>query len=142
LKPTHTHKPALQKLAKRYHLQIVYAFGSRAGEALAFLDGHRLHLASGASDLDIGVKPVGKLTVFEKVDLAMELEDLFGVSKVDLIVLPEVSTFLALEIISGELLFAEDSHYEAEYQLYIMRKAAELLPYQRMKERMILGLGS
>jgi len=135
-------KAALRDQARRYHLLIVYVFGSRSVEAREFVDGHRLELASGVSDLDIEVKPAGKLTVEQKVDLALGLEELFGVSQVDLVALPEVSTFLALEVVSGELLFAEDPRYEAEYQLYIMRKAAELLPYQRMKEHMMLGLGS
>jgi hypothetical protein len=32
-----------------------------------------------------------------------------------------------------------NSTYEAEYQLYIMRQAADLLPYEQMKQRMIMG---
>ncbi len=131
---------ALQAIAQRYGLQLIYAFGSRAREALEFIAGAKPELAPGASDLDLGVKPATRLTVDNKVDLAMELEDLFGVQRVDLVVLPEVPTFLALEIVSGELLFAENPRHEAEYQLYIMRKAAELMPFQRAKERMMLGL--
>jgi predicted nucleotidyltransferase len=132
----------IEALATRYGLRLIYAFGSRAREALEFLDGRKLHLTSSASDLDIGVKSSTGLAVADKVDLALRLEELFGVSRVDLIVLSEVSTFLALEIVSGELLFAQDPHYEAEYQLYIMRKAAELMPFQRTKEHMMLGINS
>ena len=134
------HRDILEALAARYRLQLIYSFGSRAREALEFIEGRKLQLTPGASDLDIGVKSSTTLTVSEKVDLALELEELFAVSRVDLVVLAEVSTFLALEIVSGELLFAEDPYHEAEYQLYIMRKAAELMPYQRAKERMVLGL--
>ncbi len=47
--------------------------------------------------------------------------------------------FLALEIVTGEILYAKDSSLEAEYQLYIMRQAADLLPYERMKEEIIMG---
>ncbi len=130
----------LVALAASYGLQCIYSFGSRAREALEFIEGRKLQLTPGASDLDIGVKSSSTLTVSEKVDLALELEELFAVPRVDLIVLSDVSIFLALEIVSGELLFAEDPHDEAEYQLYVMRKAAELMPYQRAKERMVLGL--
>jgi uncharacterized protein len=132
----------IEALAARYALQFIYAFGSRAREALEFLDGRKRQLTSGASDLDIGVKSSTGLAVGDKVDLALQLEELFGVPRVDLVVLSEVSTFLALEIVSGELLFAQDLHYEAEYQLYIMRKAAEMMPFQRAKERMMLGIDS
>jgi len=33
----------------------------------------------------------------------------------------------------------KDPTHEAEYQLYIMRLAADLLPYERMKQEMIIG---
>jgi hypothetical protein len=46
---------------------------------------------------------------------------------------------LGLEIVKGEILYAEDSTFEAEYQLYIMKMAADLLPYERAKISMILG---
>ena len=131
---------ALQALAIKHGLQIIYAFGSRVREALDFIDGRKPRLTPGPSDLDLGVKPSTKLTVSDKVDLALQLEELFVVPRVDLVVLSEVSTFLAMEIVSGELLFAENLHHEAEYQLYIMRKAAELMPFQRAKERMMSGL--
>jgi len=46
---------------------------------------------------------------------------------------------LALEIVTGEILYMQDPTHEAEYQLYIMRMAADLLPYERMKQEMIMG---
>ena len=57
----------------------------------------------------------------------------------DVVVLPEAPVSLAVEIVLGEILYARDSTYEAEYQLYIMRMAADLLPYERAKQKMILG---
>ena len=74
-----------------------------------------------------------------KVKIAIFFEDLFDVPRVDLIVLPDAPIFLALEIVTGEILYMQDSTHEAEYQLYIMRMAADLLPYERMKQRMIMG---
>ena len=75
----------------------------------------------------------------EKAKIAILFEDLFNVSRVDLIVIPESPVFLALEIVTGEILYMKNPTYEAEYQLYIMRIAADLLPYERMKEEMIMG---
>ncbi len=129
----------LRELADKYNIQIIYAFGSRAKEALDLVEGRVDSLSPNASDLDIGIKPEKKLSVEEKVEIALALEDIFNVSRVDLVVIPEVRVFLALEIVKGELLYAKDAVYEAEYQLYIMRRAAELIPYERMKQKMILG---
>src|SRR4030042_4758582 len=132
-------KEQIREIASRYNLQIIYAFGSRAKEAFDLSEGKIERFSSTPSDLDIGVKPERPLTVEEKVKIAILFEDLFDVFRVDLIVIPEVPIFLALEIVTGEILYMEDPTYEAEYQLYIMRQAADLLPYERMKQRMIMG---
>jgi predicted nucleotidyltransferase len=132
-------KEQVKDIASQYGLQIIYAFGSRAKEALDMVEGRIGQVSSKPSDLDIGVKPEKPLTVEEKVKIAILFEDLFDVSRVDLIVLPEAPVFLALEIVTGEVLYRQDSTYEAEYQLYIMRVAADLLPYEQLKQRMIMG---
>jgi predicted nucleotidyltransferase len=132
-------KEVIGNIASQYGLQIIYAFGSRAKEALDMVEGRIEQFSSKPSDLDIGVKPEKPLTVEEKVKIAILFEDLFDVSRVDLIVLQEAPVFLALEIVTGEILYMQDSTYEAEYQLYIMRMAADLLPHERMKQRMIMG---
>jgi hypothetical protein len=132
-------KEQISDMASQYGLRIIYAFGSRAKEALDLIENRVEHLRSAPADLDIGVKPERSLTVEEKVKIAIFFEDLFDVSRVDLIVLPEAPVSLALEIVTGEILYMQDSTYEAEYQLYIMRQAADLLPYERMKQAMILG---
>jgi predicted nucleotidyltransferase len=132
-------KEQIRNIASQYSLQIIYAFGSRAKEALDLVEGKIEKFSSKPSDLDIGIKPEKTLTVEEKVKIAIFFEDLFDVSRVDLVVLPDAPIFLALEIVTGEILYMKDSTYEAEYQLYIMRMAADLLPYERMKQRMIMG---
>ncbi|MCX8116805.1 MAG: nucleotidyltransferase domain-containing protein [Desulfobacterota bacterium] len=132
-------KREIQRIASRYGLQMIYVFGSRAKEVLALVEGRIERLSAGPSDLDIGVKPNKPLTVEEKVRIGLFFEDLFEVNRVDLIVIPEAPVFLALEIVTGEILYVHDSSYEAEYQLYIMRQAADLLPYERMKQRMVMG---
>ncbi len=129
----------IRDIASGYGLQIIYAFGSRAKEALDLVEERIEHLPSTLTDLDLGVKPVKPLTVEEKVMIAIFFEDLFDVPRVDLVVLPEAPVFLAFEIVTGEILYMQDSTYEAEYQLYIMQQAADLLPYERVKQRMIMG---
>ena len=88
--------------------------------------------------MDIGIKSASPLSVNEKVRIAASLEDIFGAGRVDLVVLAEAPAFLALEIVQGELLFAADKRDEAEYQLYIMRRAADLFPFEKARRRMLL----
>jgi len=132
-------KQKISDIASHYGLQIIYAFGSRAKDASDLVENRIEHLPSALADLDIGVKPEKPLTIEEKVKIAILFEDLFDVPRVDLIVLPDAPIFLALEIVTGEILYMQDSTHEAEYQLYIMRMAADLLPYEQMKQRMIMG---
>jgi predicted nucleotidyltransferase len=133
-------KGKIEKIAAKYGLQIIYAFGSRAKEALDVVEGRIASLSFAPSDLDIGVKPGRHLTVEEKVEIAIFFEDLFNLPRVDVVILPEVPVSLAVEVVTGEILYARDSTYEAEYQLYIMRMAADLLPYEQEKQKMILGV--
>lgn len=132
-------KEKIISLATKYNLEIIYAFGSRAKDVLNVIEGRMVSLPCTPSDLDIGVKPEQPLTVEEKVEIALFFEDLFNLNRVDVVVLPEAPVFLALAIVSGELLYAQDAAHEAEYQLYIMRMAADLLPYEREKQKMIMG---
>ena len=133
-------KEKISKIASKYRLQIIYAFGSRAREVFDMMEGRISHLSSTPSDLDIGVKPEKLLTIEEKVEIAIFFEDLFDLPRVDVVVVPEAPILLAFQILTGEILYRQDQTYEAEYQLYIMRRAAELIPYERIKQKMIMGI--
>lgn len=132
-------KSKIEYLAEKYQLQLIYAFGSRSKEALNILEGKKYKVIEAKSDLDIGIKAKRPLEIDKKVEIAIYLEDLFDMPAVDLVTIPEASVFLALEIVQGELLYADNETHEAEYQLYIMRRAAELIRYERQKKTMVLG---
>ncbi|MBM4352416.1 MAG: hypothetical protein FJ109_01250 [Deltaproteobacteria bacterium] len=83
--------------------------------------------------------PGRPLSIAEKVDLSTALEDLFSVPRIDLVSLPDADPFLALEIVKGELLHAADETFEAEYQLYIMRRADEFRHYREETLKQTLG---
>ena len=134
------YKKGLESLADKYHLQLIYAFGSRAKEVLHRVKEKRSPSASSKSDLDIGIKSEKRLNVEKKVEIAIFLEDLFDVPRVDVVEISEAPIALALEIVQGELLYAYDANFEAEYQLYIMSRAADLLPYERLRQKTILGI--
>ena len=131
----------LSALCQRLGVVGLYAFGSRAREALAWLRGERAGLAPGSSDLDIGVK-LGRdapTTVRAKVDLALALEDLFGAGRVDLVVLDEADPFLAANIIRGNRLYSDDEYRADEYDLYVLRRAGDLVPLERERMALILS---
>ncbi|RME32797.1 MAG: hypothetical protein D6793_10575 [Thermoflexia bacterium] len=133
----------LQQICESFGVDILYAFGSRAREARAWLEGDIPALAPAPSDLDIGVKPARgvRLSVHDKVRLAVALEDFFGVHRVDLVSLEDADPFLAAEIIRGERLYARDEDDADEYDLYVLRRAGDLAPLERERIALILGEG-
>jgi len=141
---TATFASKLSEIAERYGVRDVYAFGSRAGEARARVAGALDAPVQGTSDLDIAVQPgVGHtLSPRERVRLTDELESLFGVSRVDLVVLGEAPSLLAVEVIRGELLHTTDPLAQAEHELYVLRRAADLAPFQKERTRRILREGA
>jgi len=73
------------------------------------------------------------------VEIGIFFEDLFDLPRVDVVVIPEAPVALAEAIVSGEVLYARDPTYEAEYQLEILRMAADLLPYETERQNVVLG---
>jgi predicted nucleotidyltransferase len=134
-------KNHVAQLCKRFDVHTLYAFGSRAQEAKRFLDEYTPLNQTTQSDLDIGVK-TGKafpLTLKEKVSLAQGLEDLFDVSRVDLIDLKQADAFLAADVIRGERLFSVDEREADEYDLFILRRAGDLAYLERQRMDIILA---
>lgn len=140
-------KKALAQLASHYGLADIYVFGSRSKEIARRLhvdtEAEPAHFAS-ASDVDIGVRPRHgvMLSPRDRVEIAIALEDLFDVNRVDVVVLPEADPYLALDVIRGELLYTEDRDDQARYELFVLRRAADLMPWKKERMRMILKEGA
>lgn len=132
---------ALYELCREHALTALYAFGSRAGEIAALVTGRQGPVEHPESDVDIGVLPLRGVHLSSKsrVRLAQQLESTLCVDLVDLVVLPEAETFLAADVVRGELLAATDLDAEAEAQLYYLRRAADLAPYLREQWREKVG---
>lgn len=131
-------------LAVSNNLTAMYAFGSRVAEVVARLEGTVPTDPNLASDIDIGIQPKRgyRLDLDQKVRLTIALERLFGVSRVDLVVCPEAPPFLAQEIVSGQLFCCTDPDEQAEYELYVLRRAGDLAPIEVERRRMILEEGA
>ena len=128
-------------MCREFQVDILYAFGSRAREVYAWLQNDEERLAGSNSDVDIGAKPSPgvEYDVAQKVRLAIALEDMLDVSRVDLAILPDVDPFVAANIIRGERLYTADDYRADEYDLYILRRAGDLAFMERQRQKLILG---
>ena len=131
----------IEQICRKYRAKALYAFGSRSAEVLQALQSDTYESQASQSDLDIGILTSYPFSVDEKVNLALELEELFNVPRVDLVVLQEADAFLAANIIRGERIYAEDSYLADEYDLYILRRAGDLAELERKRMAMILQEG-
>lgn len=113
-------------------MTVLYAYGSRATQTL-----HWLHrggsLAAGMSDLDLAVSGgLGRrYSLAEKVAIASALSDLFEFEAIDLADIAEVDPFVAANIVRGERLYCSDRLYADELDLYVLRRAGDLAPFER-----------
>jgi predicted nucleotidyltransferase len=131
----------LGSICDRYGIDALYVFGSRAAEAARAMKAERPLTDSTGSDVDIGVLPRQdcSLDPAAKVRLMAELEDAFGIGRVDLVSLTEAPPFLALEIVRGELLYEADPDRVADYELFVLRRAADLAPFERERVQSVLA---
>ena len=134
-------KEILDRIALKNRLTAFYTFGSRAKESADLIRYGSGKLVKSGRDVDIAVLPDARvvLSAREKVEIALELEELLGASRVDLVILPEVDPFVAVSAIRGERIYCHDGHRADEYELYILRRAGDLVPLERERIRMILG---
>ena len=135
---------AITEIATRYEIADLYVFGSRASEILACLDGQSILQSQPVSDVDFGVLPsnLDEWNPTRRVKLCIELEDLFQVDRIDLVLLPETDPYLALDIIRGELLYTRNPDQQARYELFVLRRAGDLIPFKKERNRMILQEGA
>jgi predicted nucleotidyltransferase len=132
---------ALEDICQRFNVASLYVFGSRAREMADRLVGRVPASTLTDSDLDVAVQPVaGELRDASlRVDLMHELEHLFEVSRVDLVLLPEAGAFLVADAVRGELLYCDDEDRQAREELYYLRRAGDLAPFQRWRLEGILN---
>lgn len=103
-----------------------YLFGSRAsGEATP------------ASDVDVAALFREAVGLDDVLRLEDALECKLGLP-VDLIDLGHASPFLALDVIRGERVHCTDEDRCDDFELYVMRRAGDLAPFERERRRLLL----
>ncbi len=104
----------------------LYLFGSRSrGDETDY------------SDVDVGILFRQAQTLQDVLVLEDELERRLGVA-VDLVDAGRANAFLALDIIRGERVFCSDEDRCDEFELYVMRRAGDLAPFERERRRLLL----
>jgi predicted nucleotidyltransferase len=104
----------------------LYLFGSRGR-----------HEETEQSDVDVGVLFRGEKSLRDLLLLEDSLERRLGLP-VDLIDAGRASAFLALDVIRGERLFCADPDRCDEFELYVMRRAGDLAPFEKERRRLLL----
>jgi predicted nucleotidyltransferase len=89
------------------------------------------------SDVDVGVLFRQEQTLRELLLLEDALERRLG-HPVDLVDAGKASAFLALDILRGERLFCAEPDPCDEFELYVMRRAGDLAPFERERRRLLL----
>jgi len=116
----------LQSLAADRRILALYLFGSRSRRE-----------DTDQSDVDIGILFRQPQPLQEVLLLEDELERRLGVA-VDLVDAGRASAFLALDIIRGERLYCADEDRCDEFELYVMRRAGDLAPFERERRQLLL----
>ena len=134
-------KTALESLFRRYDVAAAYLFGSRAADGLRSLAGEAVE--GSGSDLDLAVRFCGGLRDVRTLsDLQLGVDELFEPLRVDLVPLERVDAIFQARAIDGHRIFAADSTEADLYELYILSRAADLLPFQRARERELFGVST
>jgi predicted nucleotidyltransferase len=107
-------------------IMALYLFGSRGR-----------HEETEQSDVDVGLLFQQEESLREVLLLEDALERRFG-RQVDLVDVGRASAFLALDVIRGERVFCVDEDRCDEFELYVMRRAGDLAPFERERRRLLL----
>lgn len=132
--------PEFSNLCRKFGLHTIYLFGSREKKIKDWLNSPVRQLQSSTSDIDLGVRLLNarSMDIGEKVRLTQAFESLFQEQQVDLVLLDEADPFLAVNVIRGLRLYTIDDYTADEYELYLLRRAADLAPFERARQAMIL----
>jgi len=119
---------AIRRVGRSHsEVRALYLFGSQAsGEPRS------------DSDLDVGVLYASPSRLEATVRFEEELEQGTG-CRVDLVDVARAGAFLALEIVRGERVFCRESTETDGFELYVLARAGDLLPFERQRQALLLN---
>ncbi len=118
---------------REHGLSSVYAFGNHATIAAQWLQGETCDSKLDLSELNLAATTEAdvELSTQEKTRLETEFEALFGFGRVRLVMLWELDSLPAVDVIRGELLYCADPDQQARDELYILGRAADAAIFHR-----------
>jgi predicted nucleotidyltransferase len=132
---------ALEDLCRRQGVLALYLFGSRADDGRRRLAGEPV--TGSGSDLDIAVLFGDSAATLRRLAaLQVALEELFAPLRVDLVPIQRVDPLVQFAAIDGLRIAALDTTRADRFELDVMRRAAEVLPIQRQRERDVFGFST
>ena len=131
----------LHEICRKFELLSVYLFGSRADDGLRLLRG--VPVSAEGSDLDVGAFSASRHVEARLLgELQLALEEVFEPLRVDLVPLDRVDPLFQFRAIDGHRVATSDSTATDERELEVMRRAADLLPFQREAELETFGVAT
>lgn len=116
----------LGALASHPDIRAAYLFGSQvSGDART------------DSDIDVGLLFRSPQPFATTAAVEAALTRATG-RKVDVVDVARAGPFLALEIVRGERIFTRDSTDTDRFELYVLRRAGDLLPFERQRQALLL----
>ena len=131
----------VESICREFKLLSVYLFGSRADDGLRRLSAQGVDAAG--SDLDVGVFFDSRDFNLDRLAyLQVAFEEVFDPLRVDLVPLDRVDPLFQFRAIDGHRIAATDSTAADDRELEVMRRAADLLPFQRQAEIETFGVAT
>ena len=93
------------------------------------------------SDVDLGVLYGRRRPLAATLTLEQQVEEIIG-RHVDVVDVAHASAFLALDVVRGERVFCRDSTETDRFELYVLRRAGDLLPFERERQKLLLDTPS
>jgi predicted nucleotidyltransferase len=123
----------LAEICRAHGLVLVYFFGARASDGLTLLHGGAVSDGDPLSDLDVGVvtaeplpAPSERAALYAAVH--NDLQDILVPLRLDLSLLEENHSVFQLEAVKGICVYAKDEQTREDYEMNILRRAADFRP--------------
>lgn len=124
----------LESICSKYGIALLYLFGSQAGAGMEILSGEQVAPDDPLTDLDVGVitktplpQPPWRARLFAA--LYNDLEDLFKPFRLDLVLLEETHSVFQAEALKGICIYRESEEKQDDYEMMILRRAADFRPF-------------
>jgi predicted nucleotidyltransferase len=126
-------------LSKAQRARLIAVVESDPRIVAAYLFGSRVRGdARRGSDLDVAVLFSEPVELRTRVELEDRLAAAAGIA-VDCTDLGAAGAFLALDAVAGERVYCRDMDRCDEFELYVLRRAGDLAPFERERRRIVLA---